>query len=267
MQTATLLTRGLLLPSLLLLLLHPGAAQQLRPGTSPPPTRPGTRNAWLLFFSDSRLSRRWGLHAEAQLIRARTSELDGQNVVRLGVNYHAAPALVLSGGYAHSRSYLEAGLTSPISAPEHRLYQQVQLQDNKSRVKFQHRYRLEQRWVQLMPAHSYTYLNRMRYQLRLALPLMGRELAPGVPFAVASDELFLGFGRHETNSFIKQNRAYAGLGYQISKAASVEVGYLNQLVQLRQENRYEVSENVQLSLSFHPDFRRAAPQAPSPALD
>ncbi|GAB2769936.1 hypothetical protein HNQ93_000409 [Hymenobacter luteus] len=262
MPTAPLPARGLLLlTSLLLLSLHPGAAQQLHPGLIQAPTRPGTRNAWLLFFSDSRLSKRWGLHAETQLIRARTSELDWQNVVRLGVNYHAADVLVLSGGYAHSRSYLEAGYPTPLSAPEHRLYQQVQLQDHKSRVKFQHRYRLEQRWVQFMPMRSYTYLNRMRYQLRLALPLIGRELAPGVPFVVASDELFLGFGRHETNSLIKQNRAYAGLGYQISKAASVEVGYLNQLVQLRQENRYEVSENIQLSLSFHPDFRRAAPEA------
>ncbi|RPD50076.1 DUF2490 domain-containing protein [Hymenobacter sediminis] len=262
MQTAPLPARGLLLlTSLLLLLLHPGAAQQLRSGTSQPPTRSGTRNAWLMFFSDSRLSKRWGLHAEAQLIRARTAELDWQNVVRLGVNYHAANVLVLSGGYAHSRSYLEAGYPAPVSAPEHRLYQQVQLQDDKSRVKFQHRYRLEQRWVQLMPMRSYTYLNRMRYQLRLALPLIGRELVPGVPFAVVSDEVFLGFGRQETNSLIKQNRAYAGLGYQISKASSVEVGYLNQLVQLRQESRYEVSENLQLSLSFHPDFRRALPES------
>jgi len=246
---------GLLLTSLLLLLLHLASAQQ-------PTPRPGMRsnvsNAWLMFLSDTRLSKRWGIHAEAQVLRSRSSALGCQNVFRVGANYYVVDNLLLTGGYAYSQSALDGGLPG---APEHRLYQQLLLRDTKSRVQLQHRYRLEERWVQVQPNQQFTYLNRMRYQLRLALPLIGKKLTEGVPYAVGSDEIFLGFGRNENKRLLQQNRAYLGLGYQITKATAVELGYLNQLVLPRQESRFEVNENVQFSLCFNPDLRPAASSA------
>ncbi|MBT9391896.1 DUF2490 domain-containing protein [Hymenobacter sp. NST-14] len=255
MQTSTAFLRALkLLPALLLLLLHPGAAQQLTAPSSA--ARPSQTNTWLMFLSDVRLSARWGLHAEAQVLRTHTSALGLQNVLRAGANYYATDHLLLTGGYAFSQSFPDAGYPVPIG-PEHRLYQQVQFHDTGSRVQVQHRYRLEQRWVQLQPTAPHVFLNRMRYQLRLTMPLIGKEMAPGIPFVTVSDEVFLGFGRRETAGLIKQNRAYAALGYQLSKATGIEIGYLNQLVQSPRENgRFEMNENLQFSLCFHPDFRR-----------
>ncbi|MCA8831605.1 DUF2490 domain-containing protein [Hymenobacter pini] len=253
MQTSTLLKRGLmLLPSLMLLLLHRGAAQQL---TTPRSTTLARQNAWLMLFSDARLSKRWGLHTEVQVLRTRTSELGFQNVFRGGANYYATNSLLFSAGYAYSQAVAEDNVPDA-AGPEHRLYQQVQLRDAKSRIQLQHRYRVEQRWVRLQPDHSFTYLNRMRYQLRLVMPLLGRELTGGTPFLVAADEIFLGFGRRENGRVFQQNRAYLGVGYQLSKASSVEVGYLNQLVQVPQEGRAEQNENLQVSLCFNPDWRR-----------
>ena len=256
MQTSTSLKRGLkLLPSLLLLLLHPGMAQQLAP--TPPASSGSQSNTWLMFLSDVRFSPHWGLHAEAQVLRTHTAEQGLQNVLRAGANYYATDNLLLTGGYAYSRAFPDAGYPLP-TAPEHRLYQQIQLHDTGSRVQVQHRYRLEQRWVQLQPAQNRVFLNRMRYQLRLTMPLIGKELAAGIPFVTASDEVFVGFGRREGQGLFKQNRAYAALGYQLSKAASVEIGYLNQLVRpLSETSRFELNENLQLSLCFHPDFRRS----------
>ncbi|OWP61328.1 hypothetical protein CDA63_20015 [Hymenobacter amundsenii] len=255
MHTSSSFIKGLkLLPSLLLLLLHPGAAQQLIAPSSASST--SQANTWLMFLSDVRLSQRWGLHAEAQVLRTHTSEQGLQNVLRTGANYYATDALLLTGGYAYSRAFPDAGYPLP-TAPEHRLYQQIQLHDTGSRVQVQHRYRLEQRWVQLQPAQNRIFLNRMRYQLRLTMPLLGKELAAGIPFVTVSDEVFVGFGRREGPGFLKQNRAYAALGYQLSKAAAVEIGYLNQLVRpLSEASRFELNENLQLSLCFHPDFRR-----------
>ena len=255
MQTSAAFFRALkLLPSLLLLLLHPGAAQQLTAPSSA--ARPSQTNTWLMFLSDVRFSPRWGLHAEAQVLRTHTSELGLQNVLRAGANYYATDNLLLTGGYAYSRAFPDAGYPVP-TGPEHRLYQQLQFHDTGSRVQVQHRYRLEQRWVQLQPAHPHVFLNRMRYQLRLTMPLIGKELTPGTPFVAVSDEVFLGFGRRESPGLIKQNRAYAALGYQITKASAIEIGYLNQLVQPARENsRFEMNENLQFSLCFNPDFRR-----------
>ncbi|AHJ99083.1 DUF2490 domain-containing protein [Hymenobacter swuensis] len=256
MQKSTpFLWRGtMLLASLMLRMLHPASAQQ----TPRPAMRSNVSNAWLIFLSDTRLSKRWGIHAEAQVLRSRSSALGCQNVFRAGANYYVVDNLLLTGGYAYSQSALDGGLPG---APEHRLYQQVQLCDTKSRVQLQHRYRLEERWVQVQPGQQFIYLNRMRYQLRLTLPLIGKKLTEGVPFLVGSNEVFLGFGRNENKRLLQQNRAYLGLGYQITKAAAVEIGYLNQLVLPRQESRFEVNENVQFSLCFNPDLRPTASPA------
>ncbi|WP_426493104.1 DUF2490 domain-containing protein [Hymenobacter sp. 102] len=255
MHTSTPLMRGLmLLPSLLLLLLHPGTAQQR---TASPLTL-ARHNAWLMFLSDARLSKRWGLHTEVQVLRTRTSELGYQNVFRGGANYYATDNFVLTGGYAYSQVVADDTYTGATGA-EHRLYQQLQLHDAKSRLRLHHRYRLEQRWVQLRPGQDFTYLNRMRYQLQLVLPLLGPELSNGMPYAVAANEVFLGFGRGSGGRLFQQNRAYLGVGYQISKASAVELGYLNQFVQLPLEGRPELNENMQLSLCFNPDWRRALP--------
>lgn len=252
MQKSTpFLWRGLmLLASLMLRMLHPASAQQLTPQTA---TRANASNAWLLFRSDTRLSKHWGIHAEAQVLRTRNSVMGCQNVFRTGANYYVLDNLLLSGGYAYSQAATDGGRAGE---PEHRLYQQVLLLDTKNRVHVQHRYRLEQRWVQQQPAQEFTYLNRMRYQLRLALPLIGQELTEGVPFVVGSNEVFLGFGRHEGKQLIRQNRAYLGLGYQLTRAASIEIGYLHQLVLPRQESRFEGNNNLQFSLCFSPDLHR-----------
>ncbi|RSK35305.1 DUF2490 domain-containing protein [Hymenobacter metallilatus] len=256
MQHSTRLTsRGLgLLAGLMLLLLHPGVAQQFAPSSS----ASIRQNTWLMFLSDARLSKRWGLHTEVQVLRTRTSELGYQNVFRGGANYYFSDNLLLTGGYAYSQDVAEDHYPGA-SGPEHRLYQQLQLRDAKNRVQLQQRYRLEQRWVRLQPDQDFTYLNRLRYQLRLAIPLLGRELTSGVPFAVVADEIFLGFGQQAKGRLFQQNRAYVGIGYQISTASSVEIGYLNQFVQLPQDSRPELNENMQISLCFHPDWRRTQP--------
>ncbi|MDU0369265.1 DUF2490 domain-containing protein [Hymenobacter endophyticus] len=256
MQTSTPSIRGLmLLTSLLLLLTHPGTAQQR---TALPASSTIRHNTWLMFLSDARLSKRWGLHTEVQVLRTRTSELGSQNVFRGGANYYAADNLVLTGGYAYSQAVADDNFTGAIG-PEHRLYQQVQLHDAKSRLHVHHRYRLEQRWVQFQPGQEFAYLNRMRYQLRLVVPLLGPELTSRMPYAVAADEIFLGFGKGSKGRLFQQNRAYLGVGYQISKASAVELGYLNQFVQLPVESRPELNENIQFSLCFNPDWRRTMP--------
>ena len=203
------------------------------------------------------MAQRWGLHAEAQVLRTHTSELGLQNVLRAGANYYATEHLLLTGGYAYSRAFPDAGYPLP-TAPEHRLYQQVQLHDAGGRVQVQHRYRLEQRWVQLQPAHTRVFLNRMRYQLRLTMPLIGKETdgRRSVRYGCRMRCSWVLAGA-KAPGLLKQNRAYAALGYQLTNAAAVEIGYLNQLVRpLPEASRFEMNENLQFSLCFHPDFRR-----------
>jgi hypothetical protein len=148
-------------------------------------------NAWLTFLSDVRLSKHWGLHTDVQMRRAKDINSSPQKLVRLGVNYRVAKALQLTAGYTYASSYLYGDYATASPLPEHRIYQQLVLREDSGRVHTQHRYRLEQRWVR-RPGETVTYLNRMRYQLRLAVPIGSHgQLVPRTPYLVGADEVFI----------------------------------------------------------------------------
>lgn len=209
---------------------------------------------WLQLSSDARLTNRWGTHAEAQWRRA-VGGTARQNLLRLGLNFHASGALILSAGYAHVLTSPAGDLPATPLLPEHRIYEQLIINDLQGRLRLQHRYRFEQRWVQGPNQAPVTYLNRVRYQVHLAYPLSAPVLKPGGAYLVAANELFLGFGANVQHGIFDQNRAYAALGCQITKALAVEAGYLNQLRQPTGLADFGSTHSVQVSLAFNPDFR------------
>ncbi|TGE27050.1 DUF2490 domain-containing protein [Hymenobacter metallicola] len=222
----------------------PGLGQPRRAGTA----------TWLALTSDTRLADHWGAHAEVQGRRT-SGGAARQNLLRLGINYHASAALVFSAGYAHVLTFPSGDFSAVTQLPEHRVYEQLQLHDSHGRLQLLHRYRLEQRWVQLADQPAPVYLNRIRYQLRLTYPLSAPTLQPGGAYLVAADELFLGFGANVQHGIFDQNRAYAAVGYQISKALALEAGYLNQLLQPYSATDFGSMHSVQIGLTFNPEFR------------
>lgn len=218
-------------------------------------------NTWLMYFSDARFSDRWGVHTEAQWRRARTVRDPLQNFFRVGGNFYLTEAVMLTAGYAYALTFPYGDFPGAGRFPEHRVYQQVLLRSAYGRLAMQHRYRLEQRWlgaVQGSEQADYTYVNRTRYQFRVALPLLGAKFGPGVPYAVLSDEILVNFGRNVQRNIFDQNRAYAALGYQLTRAATLELGYLHQLLQQRNGRVFEYNNTLQVNLTFNPDFRRVA---------
>jgi hypothetical protein len=109
------------------------------------------------------------------------------------------------------------------------------------RIKFEHRYRIEQRWV------DQVYSNRIRYRLMAFIPLNKPSIQPGTIFIGLSDEIFV----NTRESFFDRNRLYGALGYQISKATGLQVGILHQ--QVRNQDKWY----LQLAVVFNPDFRKS----------
>ena len=239
---------------LLLASAGPVRAQQAHPVAGPPAV-----SNWLLYQSDVRLRGKWGAHLEGQLRRAQERTEPRRNLALLAANYYATPQFVLTAGYGYALSAWPDNLPDHTTRlPEHRLYEQLLVRDAEGRVRVQHRYRLEQRWLQTLAEPTFRYVNRLRYQLSVTLPLRGQAVVPGGLYATASDELFFNFGRHAPSVF-DQNRAALALGYQVSAATALEVGYLNQL--LPTPGSYSGMDQhhvLQLRVAFNPDLRPAA---------
>jgi hypothetical protein len=105
---------------------------------------------------------------------------------------------------------------SPVS--EFRMWQQLTISSFLDRVKFEHRYRAEQRWL------NGIYRNRFRYRLSAVMPLNHAKIVPDTYFISVFDEIFL----NNKAPHFERNRFSAALGYQFDKSLSVQVGWLNQ---------------------------------------
>lgn len=211
-------------------------------------------NGWYMFFGDHKLNSKWGLHTEVQWRRHNILKDPQQLLIRTGINYDLTPSAMFTLGYGYIETHPYGDFPAAATFPEHRIYQQLQLKNSVARVGLMHRYRLEQRWVRPAGAESATYLNRARYMLKATLPLMGSTIDAGEPFLAAYDEIFVGFGNKIQRNIFDQNRAYAALGYKISDAATLELGYLNQIVQKASGNVFEHNHTLQVSLFYNLDF-------------
>ncbi|WP_167855474.1 DUF2490 domain-containing protein [Hymenobacter fodinae] len=225
-----------------------------------PPERITDRNhnAWLAYFSDARLTRRWGLHTEFQYRRTHGLRDPQQYFYRTGLNYHATEQVLVTGGYVYLLSlpygdYPEAGRSH-----ERRAFVRAELESSLGRLALAHRYTQDLRWLRGPGEAAYALQHRSRYRLQLQFPLTRPKVEAGTLYALASDEIFISYGRNVGANVFNQNRLYGGLGYQITDALGVETSYLHQTVQHDDGVVFEQNHTLQISLNFNPDFRPAA---------
>lgn len=222
--------KKIILAIILIWLSNPLLAQQDKTGN------------WLMYFGTNRIHDNWSIHTEVQY---RNHELAPNTVeqllLRTGLNYHLSSSSMLTVGYAFVPSYVYESEQSEPETTEHRIFQQLIMTNKIGRIKFEHRYRIEQRWV------NDDYRNRLRYRLMAFIPINKPVIEEGTFFVGIYDEVFM----NTKSTFFDRNRLYVSLGYQIKKSLQVQLGYLNQRV-----NPFG-KHHLQLGVVFNTDFRKA----------
>lgn len=162
---------------------------------------------------------RWGGYMELQ---TRTNEMLFKQFyyteVKGGVSYNFTnnfSALIGTGRYTtYNYKDVDAGPT----IKEDRLWEQFTLLEYFDRIKIENRVRIEQRWL------NSDYRNRFRYRLNLIVPFNHPKIQANTVFTSVFDEVF--FNNKAPN--FERNRISAALGYQFTKAISLQAGWMNQ---------------------------------------
>lgn len=195
---------------------------------------------WYNYFGTIKLSERFGVHTEYQWRRDNLIKDWQQSLLRVGINYSLNPRILVRAGYAWVETFPYGDI--PLNGfgkdfTEHRFFEMVQLSHKEGIVDMSHRFMVEQRFVgkynSLLSENEdeYPLLNRMRYMIRLQVPLQGDEIKDNTPYIAVYDELFVGFGENVSSNIFDQNRIGLLLGYRFSPSLRIEGGYLHQIVQ------------------------------------
>ncbi len=194
--------------------------------------------AWYMYFGNNKISEKLNLHNEIQY---RNFDAGGdleQLLIRTGIGYDLTENnnnVLLGYGFILSRPYINGEKTENI---EHRIFQQYITKQKFGRFNLQHRYRLEERFLED------DFRMRFRYFLGLTIPINNKEMQPKTFYASAYNEMFLHFDR----PVFDRNRVYGALGYVISKNLRIEAGYMNQIQE--NKNRGQVQIGFYNNISF-----------------
>jgi hypothetical protein len=208
------------------------------------------RHGWYAYSGDHPVAGKWGVHFDAQWRRAEVVTRWQQYQLRPGLNYHATPNLLLTLGYAFTRTYPYGEFPVLHAFPEHRMYQQLLLTQHRLGITFQHRARLEQRWIRYAnaPPSGWTYQNRFRYLSRVEMPLAKQAGQSTFWYLAGFDEVFIGMVPNYGARPFDQNRLFVGLGHSFGKT-KMEAGYLNQLLGQRNGRVFEMNHTLVIALT------------------
>lgn len=222
------------------------------------------RSTWLAYTGIHPISPVWRLQLEGQLRQTEGLSQPQQRLFRTALLRVLNPTARVGAGYAATRTYPpEEFVTDPMPFSEHRAYEQLDLRQLVGKVVVDHRYRLEQRWVErLAPSGpergdrtGWTYTNRARYFLRTFIVPGGGAPSNGKSYFVAYDEIFVNFGEQVRNNIFDQNRFFVGVGHRWSAAFSLEAGYLNQTILRGNGTDVERNHTLLIGLSSEKRFR------------
>lgn len=177
--------------------------------------------SWTVLNARLNLAKKWGVWGELQL-RSQSFynnfyyyEAKGGLLYSWNKNF---VFLLGSGKYVTYDISEDGNFNKPLVTNETRLWQELNTAQYLDRVKFEHRYRIEQRWL------NGNYRNRFRYRFMMALPLNKPKFEKGTLFLSAFDEVFF----TSKTPYFERNRVFGGVGYQATKNLVVLPGYLYQ---------------------------------------
>ena len=161
-------------------------------------------------------------------------------LTNVAINYHISPKLTTSFSYG----FMDIDNGLEISGPhtyENRLYEQIAYKHNFANLPIDHRFRIEQRF--LNKATDNVFHNRLRYRL-------GTKLKINKSLFIRLNNEFIATIQTKTNDGFTENRLYSALGINLFKSANVEIGYLNRKIKGLNLHR------LQLGFFYKVDLRK-----------
>jgi len=194
--------------------------------------------AWYMYFGTNQITDKLSIHSEAQFRFYEIADTFNQLLLRTGLNYHITNHAIATIGYGYiNTDGTFADTPGEENSNEHRIFEQFILKNTVGKMKFEHRYRLEQRFISSQ-ADDVTE-HRARYRLQLTYPIDDKW------FINAYDEVFINL----QEPIFGQNRLYGAIGYNVKSNFSIQLGYLkNHFTNLN-------FDRLQLGIIYNTDFR------------
>lgn len=172
---------------------------------------------WNVVSGKKIFNKRWSAFAEAQIRSQQFVHDFNYYEYKGGAGYNFKDNVAVLLAVGHYKTYQPVGEFVDPAITEFRIWQQITLNNNIGKLKLEHRYRIEQRFI------SSGYRNRFRYRLNALIPFGHKVIENKTWYASVFNEVFLS----NEGPYFEQNRIFGGLGYQFNENTNILTGFIN----------------------------------------
>ncbi len=215
--------------------------------------RPNPYGQWNMYFGDNKINKKIGIHSELQLRNYFLENTVEQTLARVGLNWYIDPLIMLTGGYGFIYTSPSSENVSGFTTKEHRIWQQVVFRHKTRAIFMEHRYRLEQRFIENLSTETSKFDNRLRYRYQAIFPLYSFSPHLRHLFVSGYNEFFVNLGQSISGQIFDRNRLYFAFGYQVSPKLNFQLGYLHQLISIPGLQRTDVNHNLTIGVAYNMD--------------
>lgn len=174
---------------------------------------------WNILNVRFHLNEKWSMFGEAQVRSLRTYHHFHYHEVKGALEYKLNSFFSFALGTGDYQTYRRGGnFVEPKQNDEIRTWQQITISQKLDRLRFEHRYRAEQRF-------QVTGLrNRFRYRASMIIPIRNHSVMPQTWYVNFSDEIFF----TDVPPYFERNRLFVGFGHKFTSIFAMQMGLLYQ---------------------------------------
>ena len=215
---------------------------------------------WMSYNNTTRITNKWGIWADYQ-VKTKDAFFNNTDIIEktLGVIYYPNETVKFTGAFTKVDLHPTDGRIMIV--PEYRPWQMIQWQAKTGNIKWASWIRLEERFKTKVLnnttlANDYDFSYRLRYNVFSQLPITKKKYQRGAISLVASNEIYLNFGKSIVYNVFDQNRVFGGLFFYTSKRDFLQFGYTKSYQQLSAGNKFKSIDAIKISFFNNLDFRR-----------
>lgn len=210
---------------------------------------------WYGYFNTIEFPNKLFLTTEIQERRFLNPGKQHQYLTRMHLHYKASNGWDAALGFTYFlQSPQDPYSTSHLTVPELRPHIEFNYKQSTGKITVSHRYKAEWRFFHNTSngelTEGYWDYFRFRYRIGLDFTLLKKESRNQFLKLKINDEIHINAGSAIIKNVFDQNRVYIGLNYQLNKALSLELGYLNWFQQRTSGDQF-YNRNIARITIFH----------------
>lgn len=196
----------------------------------------GNLNTWFTLLNRVQIGEKWSFSNEIHERMGNLFSEQGYFLERPSIDYHINKNTEFSLGYTYIHSWPFDPYYLPIQKSENNIWEQFLLKYEIGKVKFQNRFRQENRWTDniVFTNNEYklediTYNNRFRFRITANFDLITLKKNDKVIFFCGFDEIWVNQDKYLRPISFGRNWLYLALGFKFKSNTNVQIGYMNQM--------------------------------------